>query len=203
MWRGLVVMVSLVGLACAASLGLPNELYNGGFELGTLEGWRVEGNVYAATDYQGIIPYEGYWMAVWVPYDSLEGSLQQEIAPEVTGVPYEIDLSGWIGVIGDAWAEVVVTIDGEPVASSGPIYPYEYWQYFEIRVEATPECYKDVHIYFHTAGVYDGYENNSIPFAVVLVDGLDLEERIVPEPSTIALLLSGLAGIAGVALKRR
>jgi len=188
MWRGMVVAIALAGFAFSASLGLPSDLYNGGFETGDLEGWTSWGqSPWVVTNWYNLYPQEGEFMAVWEDTSGTEGAIEQ-IVP-ITCAPSYIDLSGWIFVAGEyAWVEVVLTAGGEPIASQ-TFSNTEDWQYFEIMPDEPTEvvCYKDVHIIFHNDEACPGF---------AAIDGLDLEE-VIPEPSTVALLLSGLAGIAG------
>jgi len=211
MWRIAVVFMLGAGMALASSLGLPNELVNGGFEEWGEQGpigWEGDtGKLSQSTDN----PPEGQYTAqALVGYTSApnEGEVWQ-IEPVPVSGPYIIDLSGWVKrycLDGDfanhpewGWIEVMLTVDGEPIWSE--TFPADdQWHYFEY---ITPEPvwvneFKDIHILW--GNTPEGSANYRT-FDNALMDGFDKEEILVPEPGTIALLLSGLAGIA--ALRRK
>ena len=183
----------------ARSLGLPNELTNGSFEEPIEFPWQVEGRTVEQADQE---PQDGAWVArsmnAYYSEDLPDGHLYQCFLAD-TGL-YEVDFSGWVKryVLGDGfalmpdwgWVTVQLTIDNIVVAEETWAAD-DTWHYFELTAVGNVTCGKDVHILWGTApGV--GYKT----FDVLLVDGLDLEERLVPEPVSILMVLGGLAGLA-------
>jgi len=185
--------------AFARSLGLPNELINGSFEDPIVSPWQVTGRTVEQADQE---PQDGAWvgrsMSAYYSEDLPDGHLWQCVV--VPYGPYEIDFSGWVKryVLGDGfalmpdwgWVTVQLTVDNIVVAEESWAAD-DTWHYFELTATAPVDCVKDVHILWGTApGV--GYKT----FDVLLVDGLDLEERIIPEPMSMLVVLGGLASLA-------
>lgn len=210
--RKLVVMVAVAALvltcstAFARSLGLPNELINGGFELGNLTGWTVVNQPSGGSwDFPGA-DKEGTKMARFVRgYNSGQypnASLNQDVYVDPGW--YIIDLSGWVkryclnssfGLQPTwGWVKVVLTVDDNPIWESPQYAANDQWNYVEYVTPAPVYVNekKDVHIVWGVTG------NNYMTFDVLLADGFDLEE--VPEPCSMMVLFSGLGALV---LRRR
>ena len=193
---------ALSATAFARSLGLPNELVNGSFEEG-LGGWTLEGRSGEQATQE---PQDGQYVFRSITSGNQpppDGHLSQivQVAPGY----YEVDLSGWIkGYVLDGgyqphpewgWMAVQLTIDGEVVAEQ--MYQRDdTWYYVELFWEGQVLQYKDVHIIWGTEPIGDWRT-----FDVMLADGFDLEERIIPEPMSMLVVLGGLAGM--IARRRR
>lgn len=195
----LVLSFALSASAFARSLGLPNELVNGSFEEPIEFPWQVAGRTVEQADQE---PQDGQFVARSVQGyysdDLPDGHLYQCFLAD-TGL-YEVDFSGWVKryVLGDGfalmpdwgWVTVQLTIDNVVVAEQSWAAD-DTWHYFELTAVAPVDCVKDVHVLWGTApGV--GYKT----YDVLLVDGLDLEERLIPEPMSMLVVLGGLAGLA-------
>jgi len=209
MWRVLVASIALIGLAGAASVGGANLLLNGGFETGNLANWNwglQQAQVVSGPWGQWLQgAAEGDWFATWYVQNAEPnwiGVLSQNV--NINPGTYYIDLSGWVYAWNSAggsaqwqtWIEVGTLVDGEAVDiqyyDASQILPG--WNYFEIRTGPWQVQ--------NSVGVQIVFEiGQQLAWHEGAVDGIDLEIYI-PEPSTIALLLTGLAGV-GAFIRRR
>ena len=200
-------MVCAASAAFARSLGLPNELLNGGFENGVV-GWSGSGwSVIGPGWFWGAGPYTGAkGLGVAANGGISEAEITQIVPVAAPGV-YQVDLSGWVWIFDNSdnpydqsWATVQITADGEVVAEK-TLYstenPRGQWIYVELTWQGYVEAFKDVHIVGHADGRIDGW------WGVIATDDWDLEERLVPEPSSLIALLTGAAALGGLALRRR
>lgn len=187
----------------ARSLGLPNELINGSWESGNDMGWwRQGGDIVDLRTWfgnpgpaPGELDVYGYGLAS--SWGVADGSISQDVYVE-PGI-YQIDLTGWLqakdGGGFPSWIELQLTVDDQVVAaerveaSGGDTG----WVYKEIRWVGFVAGKKDVHLVGHVDGREAGPGN--WPWGIVYADGIDLEEKIVPEPGTLLALAAGLAGI--------
>ena len=201
-------------LLCAASvtfarsLGLPNELINGSFENGWT-GWTNSGGVSLIGPgwFWGAGPHEGATaVGAASNWGVTTGEITQIVPVAAPGI-YEVDLTGWAWLFDnsndwgfDSYVLAELTVDGVVVASrkvSSMTDPMETYNPIELRWTGYVEAFKDVHIVV----VGDGRGGGG--WGVAATDDWDLEERLVPEPSSLLALLTGAAALGGLALRRR
>jgi len=210
-------LVFALVIAAMAGFASANLLVNGGFETGDLTGWTTWEMFpwgAGAPDWPGhpgynfypegvifvVDPAEGEtYLSVQAGYCSFRAGVYQTISV-VPGLPYKI--SGYVHLGADGgteWAQVKYW-DGDPSAIDPDAAPVAFGvadvdngalEYMETTI--VPET-DTLTIILETAQYWaSGYVAGQF-------DGLSVE--VVPEPGTVALLLTGLAGIAGFARKR-
>lgn len=213
MRRSLFVLLALTLAlstgALARSLGLPNELINGSWEMGSDLGWlRNGGDVVDLTTYfanPGPAPGEldlfGYGIAS--SWGINTGSISQDVycAPDV----YTVDLSGWLrvmdGGMAPSWIELQLLVDDVLVgaqrvqlAGAGG-FTDTGWTYVEVRWAGFIAGKKTARV----EGVADAWGGpGEWPWGIVVADGIDMEQipGIIPEPCSLLALGAGLAALA-------
>lgn len=185
--------LAAVSIAGASSLGLPNEVFNGTFDEGFI-GWDVTGGVELWNE--GVPDTSAWCVSNW---GVDEGTIEQCWA--VDPGYYIVDVSYYWKIWDNSPAypsivRVELTVDGEVVASVEHTEPLDQWIYEEFYWEGWVECYKDIHIYLKGDG------QGSDGWGLAAIDVIDVEEYIVPEPASIALLATGLAGLVGLTRRR-
>ncbi len=210
MTKALFLMLVLL-FALSASASLSNELTNGSWQSGDDTGWvRAGGEIVNLVSWfanPGPAPGEadvyGYGLAT--SWGTGDGSISQDIysAPGV----YDIFLNGWLcakdGWGFSSWIELQLSIDdqivaAEQVSASGGDTG---WVSKQILWTGYIAQKKSVRIVAHVDGREAGPDN--WPWGIVYADGIVLGQRTVPEPASVLALLTGIAGIAGITIRRR
>jgi len=206
----LMLVAGMVGHAAAQNL-----LVNGGFETGDLTGWitweifpwgagmpdwpgHPSYNIYEPGNPNGVIfvkpPAEGEkYLSVQVGFASTRGGVFQTISV-IPGMPYKI--SGYVHLGADGgteWAQVKYW-DGDPGEMDVEIAPVAFGvadvdngalEYMETVIVPTSDT---------LTIILEMAQWEAVNYCAGQFDGLSVE--LVPEPGTIALLLTGLAGVA-------
>ena len=212
-----LALVFVAGAAMAGSLGMPNLLLSPGFEeagdywgydLGP--GWTNSGSpgyqVIFPGWYWGAGPRTGAKAAGLASNYGVQTGLATQIIPVDFG-EWTVDLTGWVWIFDnsndwgwDTWLKATLTVDGVPVASqtvSSMTHPMEQWVPIQIIWQGPVMGYLDLHL----EGRADGQGGGG--WGVLSTDDWDLEIGPIPEPSSLLALLTGVAGLGGLALRRR
>jgi hypothetical protein len=178
----LVTFVLTLGLVCSAKC---NDLVNGGFEMGDLTGWNVDGRDGWADDTRE--PQEGQWH-----FTSITSSCDGRTRPDghlwqnVTILPCEpgwtIDFSGYVKryTLDESyenhpdwgWVTVELTVDDEVIWSE-TWAAGDTWHYFEYTTPAPVHVQNYIDVHVRWGSVPD--DSNWVTFDVLFVDGFVLD----------------------------
>ena len=209
MKRALLLTMALVFAAScgtsARSLGLPNELINGSWEFGDDTAWlREGGDIVDMPSYfgnPGPAPGEvdNFGYATASSWGVNSGQITQDVY--VAPGEYVVDLSGWLLVMDGgaiaSYAELQLLVDDQVVDSArleliGPgSFQTTGWQYFEVNWTGFVAGKKSARVVLYA----DGQGGGEWPWGIACADGIDIEQRIVPEPAGLLVLLGALAAV--------
>lgn len=205
------VLLPVVVLVLALStFATANELINGSWELGNDSFWaRSGGEIVDLTTWfanPGPAPGEtdvyGYGIASC--WGISEGSILQEVYCD-SGV-YNVFVSGWLqakdGGVNPSWIELRLLIDDQLVATERVEVTGgdTGWVQKTINWTGPITTKKTVQI----AGQGNAWGGpGEWPWGIVYADGIVMTQELVPEPSSLMALVSGLGTLAGIAFRRR
>lgn len=133
--------------------------------------------------------------------DFQQGALEQTISGLTAGHQYTVSFY-WAGgqqygFNGPTTDQLQVSLGGETLSTSVvDVASHGFSGWMQESMTFTADATSDV-LSFFAVGTPQGVP----PFA--LLDGVSLVATTAPEPSTVAMLLSGLVGIGGLVLLRR
>ncbi len=229
MWKTvcLALFLASAGSAMAGTLGLPNEIANGGFETGDWTPW-MESSFGLFNQGQNDVPINTAGGQKWAGqilswngnYNGPMGTLRQVVdesqfpgwEPDGTTKLIDIEFDYLLDCVGGGAEQKVglkVYLDWQGDGSESPVpgspgyerqLVYEEWRY---PGTAAPEWkHADIRLELPFQPRFLGIEFEShVHFpdlGVVGVDNVDLEGQCLPEPSSLALTV-----LAGITLLRR
>lgn len=196
----LIVVLSLVALLIPG-VASANLLTNSGFETGTFSGWTADWNL-GNQAVSALNPQAGSWAA----RNFFDGGMSQQVNGIVGGTQYQLtgysyvptggSLANWGSYVGlkffNASDQELVNYQVDTQNLTRNVYNLA-----DTGSVLAPAASSYAKVRFGT------WQTLSTPAAPTDFDTFDLEGQVVPEPTSLLLLGSGLMGLVGLTKKKK